>query len=286
MRDKFIITISDVRGSKHYTLNQIIKKIVFYILLFIVLLIVAGAFYIGFLNREIGSLESKKTELQEGLDEKVAYYQVIQGKIEEIENIIGISSESQNATQIERISAIDLTSVQKSILLQLLPSGPVIKGNGISAKFGTRDHPILEKTEFHRGVDFRAPLKTPIYAPAGGIVEYAGLSQNTGFGYLVIIDHGFGFKTYYAHLDKGMVIKYGQFVKKGDHIANSGNSGLSTGPHLHYEVRFLGRPLNPINFVDWNYNNFDLIFEKENSVQWDSLLEAASILLANRQNQQ
>jgi murein DD-endopeptidase MepM/ murein hydrolase activator NlpD len=286
VKDKFIITISDVRGSKHYTLNQIIKKVVFYVLVFVVALIIAGAMYIAFLNHEITSLEDKKNELQSGLDEKVAYYQVIQERIEEIEELIGVKPEDDNVSHASRLEHINITTVQQSILLQLLPSGQVLEHNGISARFGTRNHPLLEKTEFHRGIDFRAPLQTKVYAPAGGIVEFAGLQSKTGYGYLVILDHGFGFKTYFAHLDKKMVVQYGQFVKKGEHIANSGNTGLSTGPHLHYEVRFLGRPLNPINFIEWNNNNFSQIFEKEKGVQWDSLLEAASMLLANRQNQQ
>ena len=286
MRDKFIITISDVRGSRHYTLNQIIKKIVFYVLLCVILLIVAGAAYIAFLNYEISELDNKKNELQDVLNDKSAYYQVMQNKIEEIENIIGIKPED-DISHDTRLQNINLSTIQQALLLQLLPNGEVVEHNGISARFGSRDHPIFEeRTEFHRGVDFRVPLKTPIYAPAAGIVEFAGLQNNSGYGSLVIIDHGFGFKTYYAHLDSKMVVQYGQFVKKGDHIANSGNSGLSTGPHLHYEVRFLGRALNPMNLVEWDNNNFSQIFEKEKGVQWDSLLEAASILLANKQNQQ
>ncbi|MDR1285955.1 MAG: M23 family metallopeptidase [Campylobacteraceae bacterium] len=286
MKDKFTITISDIRGSKHYTLNQIIKKIIFYVVISILFLILSGAIYIAFLNGEVKNLAEKKDELQRGLDEKIAYYEVIQGKIADIEAIIGITPEDENISHETRLESINLTTIQQSILLQLLPNGAVITHKGVSAGFGTRDHPIYEKTEFHKGIDFRAPLKTQVFAPAAGIVEFAGMQDSAGYGSLVIIDHGFGFKTYYAHLDSSMVVKYGKFVKKGEHIANSGNTGLSTGPHLHYEIRFLGRPLNPMNFINWNNNNFSEIFEKEKGVQWDSLLEMASILLANKQNQQ
>ncbi|MDR2341565.1 MAG: M23 family metallopeptidase [Campylobacteraceae bacterium] len=286
MKNKFTITISDIRGSRHYTLNQIIKKIIIYIFLSIFFLIISGAIYIAFLNNEVEDLVDKKDGLQRDLDEKIAYYQVIQNKIEDIENIIGITPEDNNTNYDTRLESINLTTIQQSILLQLLPNGEVINHKGISAGFGTRDHPIYERTEFHRGIDFRAPLKTPIYAPAAGIIEFAGMQDSSGYGSLVIINHGFGFRTYYAHLDSTMVTKYGKFVKKGEHIANSGNTGLSTGPHLHYEVRFLGRPLNPMNFINWNNNNFSEIFEKEKSVQWESLLGMASMLLTNRQNQQ
>jgi murein DD-endopeptidase MepM/ murein hydrolase activator NlpD len=286
VRNKFTITISDVKGSRHYTIDDILKRIVAIFLIFIALLFAGGVIYITVLNYEVSQLDNKKEELQNELDDKIAYYEVIKNKIEEIETIIGIAPEDSNVSHEERLSNITLTTIQQSLLLQFIPNGEVTQHNGISDKFGMRKHPIKLTNEFHSGLDFRTPLKTPIYAPALGIVEYAGYSEGSGYGSLVIVDHGFGFKSYYGHLDRQMVVKVGQFVKKGDHIANSGNTGLSSGPHLHYEVRFLGRALNPINFVNWDLNNFSQIFEKETNVQWDSLLEVMSILLANKQNPQ
>ncbi|MDR0665844.1 MAG: M23 family metallopeptidase [Campylobacteraceae bacterium] len=286
MRHKFTITISDVKGSRHYTIDDILKRVVAIFLILIALLFAGGVIYITVLNHKVGQLDIKKDELQNELNDKIAYYEVIKSKIEEIESIIGIAhEEDENITHEARLSNITLTTVQQSLLLQFIPNGAVTTHNGISDKFGMRKHPIKMTNEFHSGLDFRTPLQTPIYAPALGIVEYAGYSDS-GYGSLVIVDHGFGFKSYYAHLDRKMLVKVGQFVKKGDHIANSGNTGLSSGPHLHYEVRFLGRALNPINFVNWNLNDFSQIFEKETNVQWDSLLEVMSILLANKQNPQ
>ncbi|MDR1976427.1 MAG: M23 family metallopeptidase [Campylobacteraceae bacterium] len=286
MRNKFTITISDVKGSRHYTIDDILKRIVAIFLIFIVLLFTCGIIYITLLNHEVTQLDSKKDELQNELDDKIAYYEVIKEKIEEIETIIGISHEDENTTHEERLSNITLTTVQQSLLLQFIPNGQVTAHKGISDKFGMRKHPIKLTDDFHNGIDLRVPLQTPIYAPALGIVEYAGYSETSGYGALVIVDHGFGFKSYYGHLDKKMLVRVGQFVKRGDRIASSGNTGLSSGPHLHYEVRFLGRALNPINFMNWDLNNFSQIFEKETNVQWDSLLEVMSILLANKQNQQ
>ncbi|MDR2080724.1 MAG: M23 family metallopeptidase [Campylobacteraceae bacterium] len=286
MKNKFTITISDVKGSRHYTIDEILKRIVAVFLAFVVLLFAGGIIYITILNYKVEQLDIKKDELQNELNDKIAYYEVIKEKIDEIESIIGIAhEEDDNSTHEARLSNITLTTVQQSLLLQFIPNGEVTQHNGISDKFGMRKHPVKGTDEFHSGLDFRTPLQTPIYAPALGIIEYAG-SSSSGYGSLVIVDHGFGFKSYYAHLDKTMMVKVGQFVKKGDHIANSGNSGISTGPHLHYEVRFLGRALNPINFVNWDLNNFSQIFEKETNVQWDSLLEVMSILLANKQNPQ
>ena len=114
---------------------------------------------------------------------------------------------------------------------------------------------------------------TPVRSPADGVIEYAGYHKSSGFGNLVIIEHNYGFKTSYAHLSKKFPVKSGTFVKKGDIIAYTGNSGLSTGPHLHYEVRFIARPLNPINFIKWNSSNFEKIFKKEKRVSWQSLIK-------------
>jgi murein DD-endopeptidase MepM/ murein hydrolase activator NlpD len=98
----------------------------------------------------------------------------------------------------------------------------------------------------HTGIDIAAPTGTPIYASAGGQVTFSG--WNGGYGNLVIIDHGNGMQTYYAHNSKNLV-KQGQSVSKGAHIANMGNTGNSTGPHLHFEIRRNGTPLNPLNFL-------------------------------------
>ncbi len=114
-------------------------------------------------------------------------------------------------------------------------------------RFGMRYHPILKIKRMHKGIDIRAYYNTPVYAPGGGIVEFAG--RKGGFGKTIIINHGFGYKTLYAHLNK-YKIKKGQKVIRGDLIGLTGSSGtLSTGPHLHYEVRHNGILLNPRNFI-------------------------------------
>ena len=143
----------------------------------------------------------------------------------------------------------------------------------VTGRFGWRVHPILKKKEFHRGLDIKASMQTPIKAPADGVIEYAGYHKSSGFGYLIILDHNYGFKTSYGHLSKKMLVKPGQFVKKGEIIGYTGNSGLSTGPHLHYEIRFIARPLDPLNFIQWERKNFDDIFKKENRVSWQSLVK-------------
>jgi murein DD-endopeptidase MepM/ murein hydrolase activator NlpD len=110
-----------------------------------------------------------------------------------------------------------------------------------------------------------------ILAPADGVIETVRPSKQ-GYGNYMTVRHAFGFMSSYAHLHR-FKAKSGQFVSKGDVIATCGNSGNSTGPHLHYEVRFLGRTLNPQYLMDWSPENFDYVFEKEKKVQWGPLVE-------------
>ncbi len=123
-------------------------------------------------------------------------------------------------------------------------------------RFGLRYHPILKIKRMHNGIDFLTYYNTPVYAPGGGIIEFAG--RKGGYGKTIIINHGFGYKTIYAHLNKYKV-KKGQKVKRGDLIALTGSSGtLSTGPHLHYEVKHNGIALNPRNFIFDDVKIFEL----------------------------
>lgn len=115
----------------------------------------------------------------------------------------------------------------------------------IISRFGTRFHPVHKRYITHTGVDIKAHY-TSVKAAADGVVEFSGYQG--GYGYVVIINHGYGYKTLYAHNSKLLVTK-GQKVKKGQKISISGNTGVSTGPHLHYEVRINNVPVNPVMFL-------------------------------------
>ena len=128
--------------------------------------------------------------------------------------------------------------------------------------YGYRVDPIYNVRKFHKGMDFSCDKKTPIYATADGVVESA--SWQRGYGYTVVIDHGFGYKTLYAHLlDKKFLVKKGQKVVRGEQIALSGNSGKSSGPHLHYEVIVKGQNVNPVNyyFMDLDAEGYDQMLQ-------------------------
>lgn len=116
----------------------------------------------------------------------------------------------------------------------------------VSSGFGQRIDPVYDIPQFHKGMDFAAGMGTPVYATADGTVSVA-VNGDTGYGNHVDIEHGFNYMTRYGHLSKIMV-KQGQSVKRGDLIGLVGSTGKSTGPHLHYEVRYNGEALNPSNF--------------------------------------
>lgn len=130
-------------------------------------------------------------------------------------------------------------------LLAATPSIWPVKG-WLSSRFGNRISPFTGNKEFHKGIDIATRLGTPIIAPADGIISYIGWDH--GYGRMMTIKHGYGLLSRYAHIKKAL-IKKGQYVKRGDTIALVGNSGRSTGPHLHYEVHLNKIPLNPLHYI-------------------------------------
>ena len=123
---------------------------------------------------------------------------------------------------------------------------PVQGGGRVSSEFGPRVHPVTGAHRDHLGIDVAAPTGTAIVAAAGGEVTFAG--QQGGYGNVVIIDHGNGTETRYAHQDS-MAVSVGQRVEAGERIGAVGSTGLSTGPHLHFEVRRDGQAVNPRRFI-------------------------------------
>ena len=117
----------------------------------------------------------------------------------------------------------------------------------VTSGFGWRIHPIYKTQEFHPGLDFPSNQGTPVYATGNGRVEFANF-DNSGYGLHIIINHGFGYQTLYAHLSK-ISVKVGEKVKRGQLIGYVGSTGLSTAPHLHYEVIKNNEKVNPINYI-------------------------------------
>ncbi len=121
-----------------------------------------------------------------------------------------------------------------------------VKYGKITSKFGNRNHPVLKSVKFHRGVDIAVSIGTPVYSGIKGKVTFAGRKGN--YGNLVEIEGNNGIKVRYAHLNSVDVVT-GQKVSDGEKVAETGNTGMSTGPHLHYEIIIDENPVNPLNFA-------------------------------------
>lgn len=292
--NRLVLMITDEHGSRYFNVSSIFKQIALYILVFILTLMLFGVVSIKTFSAEIRKITELNEIITKRYEKMLTKNEVLNLKIEQrteemsevdsrvgdLENIIGVSFEPQaDRENLEhRIDEASLTGTQKAFVMKFVPNGyPMEHYSRISADYGYRVHPLFFTRHLHSGVDFATPIGTPVYATADGVVNSASFSTG-GYGYLVKIDHSLGFVTYYAHLNKILVQK-GSFVKRGQLIAYSGNTGNSTGPHLHYEIRFLGNVVNPKSFMDWKMSNFDSIFEKERSVAWQSLLATINSLM-------
>lgn len=299
---KLIITVTDTNGSRQYNIKKYFKQIVIYGGLITIVAILFSVIAIRLLLSEVREIESRRDLMQKEytqinekneylqalIDEKTEELVKVSDKIEDLEGIIGvgnISSEKNNLSLAERVDLASITGAQKTIVHRLIPNGSPIKDSyRITDGWGVRMHPILRRTHNHTGMDFGVPTGTPVYATADGVADFASDGYNSGYGVMLKLEHSFGFKTFYAHLSK-IAVQKGEFVRRGQLIAYSGNSGRSTGPHLHYEIRYLGKDLNPYTFVKWNMRDYDQIFEKEKNVKWQSLLTMINQLLEIRETQ-
>ena len=126
-----------------------------------------------------------------------------------------------------------------------IPVSPPTKGR-VTSNFGYRRHPISRNYSLHQGIDIASTRNTSIYSTAEGKVVFSG--RKVGYGKTIIVDHGNGYKTLYAHVAKLLVCK-GETVKQGAQIAKMGSTGKSTSTHLHYEISYKGKQINPINMM-------------------------------------
>lgn len=159
-------------------------------------------------------------------------------------------------------------AVNKEQLFSAIPAIQPISNKELirlSSGFGMRFHPIYKVKKMHPGIDFSAPIGTPIYATADGVVDRLNVSFS-GYGKTIEIDHGFGYRSRYAHMH-GFAVSMGQKVKRGELIGYVGNTGLSTAPHLHYEVFINNRHVNPVHYF----------FNDLNPAEYEKIVELASV---------
>ncbi len=182
---------------------------------------------------------------------------------------------SDTREQIYRASVslddIELLALNKDVMAERVPAiWPVDKRllRGNIGAFGWRIHPTLGGRKMHEGIDLSGDTGTPIVATGNGTASVE--NRNNGYGKQVIIDHGFGYKTRYAHLSKIDVVN-GQEVKRGQKIGEMGSTGRSSGPHLHYEVIYRGTPVNPLNYSsrDMSGEEFQAILENMRNITYE-----------------
>jgi murein DD-endopeptidase MepM/ murein hydrolase activator NlpD len=184
-----------------------------------------------------GTLELAKA-LKEG--EQASQAQLLGRLYQDLERL-----EREMALRSESLQVVtEYLTKQKDRLIATPALWPV-EGH-VTSKFGPRTSPFTGQPQQHTGIDIAAPPGTPIRAPADGIVTFAGTLP--GYGHVVVLTHGYGFKTFYGHNQRNQVSK-GQTVKRGQVIALVGNTGYSTGAHLHYEVLLNDQPHDPLKYV-------------------------------------
>ena len=285
-----MITITDLNGSRNFVLGDVIKRIALYIMLVFVLIGVLTTFYVRYLlettneaKELMSDLQRQNSMINEAKQASQLELERLEDKISELGEQYGVdlNASLENATFVQDIEKIMLSVAETKALFDGIPNGDPTGGKGrISDHYGYRTHPVLHHKQMHAGLDFAMPVGTPIYATANGVVLSAGIQP--GYGHMVEIRHNFGFGTRYGHLNGKYLVKQGDFVRKGDIIADSGKCGLSTVTHLHCEIRFISKALNPINFVNWKQENYKDIFQKEGQIQWQSLVKLLSPQITNK----
>ena len=295
MKDKFIITLSDVNGSKQYTLSQFIKVIASWIVIAVVITFAIGGMLVYYLSHNVDELNKQKrelvkkqVELKQAIKSRTETLEAMNEQLVEAKKLIGLDEdkESKEVSEVEEVKEVEntkeikesatnkdgLTEHEFKLLSRLIPNGKPLEYRRISTKFGFRRHPITKRKQFHPANDLAADLGTPIYAPADGVVVYAG--KKKFYGNFLLIRHGFGFATAYGHLHR-IGVKTGEYVKKGELVALCGNTGRSTGPHVHYELRYLSKWLDPEPFMKkWSYETYKEVMKKNKQVNWEELIKS------------
>jgi len=254
------------------------RKFLLNILTIIMLIFILAALFLTFISSKLEDMRVEKLHLvkqnsllQKKIEKKKEFFEEIEDKIADIKVLIDEDKYHDN-NDIKKLLRT-ITSKQKQLIINAIPSGYPSSSRRVTSPFGYRIHPIYHTKKFHHGLDYGGKMGIPIIATADGMIEFSGFNKG-GYGNLVVISHNFGFKTAYGHMLDKLPFKSGDFVKKGDIIGYLGSSGRSTGPHLHYEVKFIKRVLNPSYFVALTEHTFDKIALSEKRVNWNALANA------------
>ena len=223
------------------------------------------------LYRVLFGAEPIPLSVRQGAQRKIDYYeQLAQMTNSELAADLALKVdllEKEIYVQAKSYDEVAQMAKEQEIRMENIPAiQPVMNKDlkRVASGYGMRIDPVYHVRKFHQGMDFTAPTGTEVFATGNAKVEFAGWKQ--GYGNTVILDHGYGYKTLYAHLYKTLVRK-GQKVRRSDIIALVGNTGKSTGPHLHYEVRLNDKPVDPRNyyFYDLSPEEYDQMIQLSNN---------------------
>ena len=223
------------------------------------------------LYRVLFGAEPIPLSVRQGAQRKIDYYeQLAQMTNSELAADLALKVdllEKEIYVQAKSYDEVAQMAKEQEIRMENIPAiQPVMNKDlkRVASGYGMRIDPVYHVRKFHQGMDFTAPTGTEVFATGNAKVEFAGWKQ--GYGNTVILDHGYGYKTLYAHLYKTLVRK-GQKVRRSDIIALVGNTGKSTGPHLHYEVRLNNKPVDPRNyyFYDLSPEEYDQMIQLSNN---------------------
>ena len=223
------------------------------------------------LYRVLFGAEPIPLSVRQGAQRKIDYYeQLAQMTNSELAADLALKVdllEKEIYVQAKSYDEVAQMAKEQEIRMENIPAiQPVMNKDlkRVASGYGMRIDPVYHVRKFHPGMDFTAPTGTEVFATGNAKVEFAGWKQ--GYGNTVILDHGYGYKTLYAHLYKTLVRK-GQKVRRSDIIALVGNTGKSTGPHLHYEVRLNDKPVDPRNyyFYDLSPEEYDQMIQLSNN---------------------
>lgn len=223
------------------------------------------------LYRVLFGAEPIPLSIRQGTQRKISYYEELARmtnnqlsadlslKVDILEKELYVQSKSYD-------EIIEMAKNQEIRMENIPAIQPVLNKDltRVASGYGMRVDPVYHVRKFHHGMDFTAPTGTEVFATGNAKVKFSGWKQ--GYGNTVILDHGFGYETVYAHLYKSLVRK-GQKVRRSDIIGLVGNTGKSTGPHLHYEVRLNDRPVDPRNyyFYDLSPEQYDQMIQLSNN---------------------
>ena len=223
------------------------------------------------LYRVLFGAEPIPLSVRQGAQRKIDYYeQIAQMTNSELAADLSLKVdmlEKEMYVQAKSYDEVAQMAKEQEIRMENIPAiQPVMNKDlkRVASGYGMRIDPVYHVRKFHQGMDFTAPTGTEVFATGNAKVDFAGWKQ--GYGNTVILDHGYGYKTLYAHLYK-ILVRKGQKVRRSDIIALVGNTGKSTGPHLHYEVRLNNKPVDPRNyyFYDLSPEEYDQMIQLSNN---------------------